>query len=63
MMNKQTILQAEHDVISDAYDWLTDKDVDGKEAIQYICGINDMAKKLLNLIEERTETNCTLQES
>lgn len=51
-MDRQTILQAEHDVISETYDWLNDKNTDGKGAIQYIIGVHDLALVLLNLLNE-----------
>lgn len=51
-MNRETILQAEHDVILEAYDWLNDKESDSYGKIQYVLGAHDLALVLLNKLDE-----------
>lgn len=50
-MTREMILQAEHDTISNAYNWLDDKDTDARSAIQYILGAHDLAMVLLDMVD------------
>ena len=53
MMDREKILQAEHDLITDAYDWLNDNSkVDGFARIQYVLGAHDLALMLLAQLDE-----------
>lgn len=54
-MDRETILQAEHDVILEAYDWLNDKESDSYGKIQYVLGAHDLALVLLNRLESNDE--------
>ena len=51
-MDKNKILQVEHDLISDVYDWLNNDDEDIKCKIQYVLGAHDLALMLLNRLDE-----------
>ena len=53
-MTTADIYKALSDIISDSYDWLTT--VENRDAaVQYILGLNDMARKLAEKIEEDKE--------
>lgn len=54
-MTEEMILKALHELISDAYDWLADSDVDEKGRIQYVLGAHDMTVQLLSKLKEMKE--------
>lgn len=54
-MDELTILKAEHDIISDSYDWILDENKNPEGRIQYMLGIHDFACFLIDRLEERKE--------
>lgn len=57
MLNERDIYKAVSDLISDCYDWLSDEDKSGR--MQYVLGLNDMARYLVERLKEneRCESN------
>ena len=51
-MDENKILQAEHDLISDVYDWLNCTAEDTKSKIHYVLGAHDLAMMLLAQLDE-----------
>ena len=55
-MDMNKILKAEHDLISDVYDWLNDNAAeDQKSKIQYVLGAHDLALMLLAQLDEEAK--------
>lgn len=50
MINERDIYKAVSDLISDSYDWLSDEDKFGR--MQYVLGLNDMARYLVEKLKE-----------
>lgn len=50
-MTRNDIYKAVSDLIADSYDWLSTRK-DDKGSIQYILGINDMARYLAEMISD-----------
>ncbi len=56
-MDELSILKAEHEVITDAYDWISDISKSGEGRIQYMLGIHDMAGFLLDRLKPETKVS------
>lgn len=54
-MDELMILKAEHDVVSDVYDWIADETKNSEARIQYVLGIHDFAGFLIDRLKERSE--------
>ena len=57
MLSEKDIYKAVSDLISDCYDWLSNKDNSGQ--IEYVLGMNDMARYLAEQLRknEKCESN------
>ena len=55
-MNELTILKAEHDIITEIYDWLNDPN-GAERKMQYVLGVHDFASSIFEQIRisESTE--------
>ena len=56
-MDELSILKAEHDIITESYDWISDISKSGEGRIQYMLGVHDMAGFLLNMLKPETKAN------
>ena len=50
MMNELTILKAEHDIITEIYDWLNDPN-GAERKLQYVLGVHDLALNILSKLD------------
>ena len=53
-MDKNDIYKAVSDLISDSYEWLSGEG-NKEKAVQYVLGINDLARYLIEKIEEEPD--------
>lgn len=53
-MTEKDIYKAVSDLISDSYDWLSD-DANKEKAINYVLGLNDMARYIAEKMNEQED--------
>ena len=59
MMDELEILKAANDLITNSYDWLNNSSSNAPEKVQYMLGVHDLAKRLLEELNERGQKNGT----
>lgn len=60
-MTEGDIYKILSDMIAEIYDWASEEKNEGK-AIQYVMGLNDMARKIADIIREHNTLTEELQE-